>query len=361
MRKLLAHLMFLGGTLNCGFAQPVISGSDLLGMIGRTQLLETDRRMSFGVNVGMSGPNRTWDYSASSIPNPVRINTTFLAAAGTPFESDFPGANFVQRIVDSANAYTLFNYFQVAAGGLTELGSGSIIGPPIDTMFVEYKNNAVSPLPLMYGSMWMTALSDTTGLFPSFANISIDTTRYRVDAWGTVILPSGTYQCLRVREDFKHINLTIIGGSIFSSSTETGIQYNWISRNDYSVLNIQSLDGATDSNFTMARGLTWIESQSTHVTPIDAGIPETHALRQNYPNPFNPSTVIEFSLPRTGEVQLEVFDILGRHVATLADGVLDAGTYRITFSPPGTLASGAYIYRLRTSAGTLARSMLLQK
>ncbi len=360
MMKALFFALLIGGTLNLASAQPVITNTDLLGLIGNVRTLESDTRMSFGVNVGTAGANRTWDYSSSSIPSPLRISYELIAPSGTPFDSDFPQANLVQHIIDTVNAYELYNYYQVTPTGFANLGSGSILGPPIDTMFVEHKRNSISPLPLMYGSRWTTIENDTSGSFPAFANVSIDTARNRVDAWGAVILPTGSFQCLRIRSDFKYINHLIIGGNIFSTSTETGIQYNWVSRNAFTVLNIQSLDGATDSNFTMARGLTWLSSSPSSVGRVDGLIPETFALRQNYPNPFNPSTVIEFSLPRSGKVELAVFDLLGRKIATLAEGIYDPGTYRAAFAPDA-LASGTYIYTLRTEEGTLTQRMLLLK
>jgi hypothetical protein len=74
-------------------------------------------------------------------------------------------------------------------------------------------------------------------------------------------------------------------------------------------------------------------------------IPTCFALAQNYPNPFNPTTVISYQLPVVSHLSLKVYDVLGREVATLADGVKEAGSYSATFD--GThLASGVYIMRL---------------
>jgi hypothetical protein len=70
-----------------------------------------------------------------------------------------------------------------------------------------------------------------------------------------------------------------------------------------------------------------------------------YALEQNYPNPFNPSTTINFQISNAGYVTLKVYDVLGREVATLVDGVKEAGSYSATFDG-GKLASGVYIMRL---------------
>jgi hypothetical protein len=75
-------------------------------------------------------------------------------------------------------------------------------------------------------------------------------------------------------------------------------------------------------------------------------IPTVFALDQNYPNPFNPSTVIEFAIPQETHVKLEVYNMIGQRVATLADGVRPAGYYSVLFDATG-LASGVYVYRFQ--------------
>jgi hypothetical protein len=88
--------------------------------------------------------------------------------------------------------------------------------------------------------------------------------------------------------------------------------------------------------------------------------PAAFFLAQNYPNPFNPSTEITFGTAAAGPVRLTVYDMLGREVATLAEGVLPAGVHRRTFGAEG-LAAGIYLYRLQ--AGTFVRQekMMLLK
>ncbi|MDG5766029.1 T9SS type A sorting domain-containing protein [Balneolales bacterium ANBcel1] len=91
-----------------------------------------------------------------------------------------------------------------------------------------------------------------------------------------------------------------------------------------------------------------------------AYLPDEPALLQNYPNPFNPSTSIPFTLPRSGQVRLEVFDLLGRRLATLIDGELSAGSHTVSWSAEHH-ASGVYIYRLVTEDGISTRKMTLVK
>ncbi len=89
-------------------------------------------------------------------------------------------------------------------------------------------------------------------------------------------------------------------------------------------------------------------------------LPETATLAQNYPNPFNPATEITWRLDESGPVRLEVFDMAGRRVATLVDGVLPQGEHSARFDAAG-LSTGTYAYRLTLGNGarTLTRTMTL--
>lgn len=84
------------------------------------------------------------------------------------------------------------------------------------------------------------------------------------------------------------------------------------------------------------------------------------SLEQNYPNPFNPSTNIRFELTEAGLVTLNVFNILGQKVATLANGKLASGVHTLTFNA-NNLPSGVYVYQLTTSLQSISRKMLLIK
>jgi len=88
--------------------------------------------------------------------------------------------------------------------------------------------------------------------------------------------------------------------------------------------------------------------------------PQAFELSQNYPNPFNPETGIRYQLTGISDVRLSVYDLLGREVAVLVNGVQDAGTYTVRFDGSG-LSSGIYMYRLSAGTMTEAKKMLLMK
>lgn len=91
-----------------------------------------------------------------------------------------------------------------------------------------------------------------------------------------------------------------------------------------------------------------------------ADVPAGYMLKQNYPNPFNPSTVIEFSLPKSEHVTLEVYNMLGQRVATLVDGMTSGGGHRIEFDAMD-LASGVYFYSLNAGGTVLTQKMTILK
>jgi hypothetical protein len=89
-------------------------------------------------------------------------------------------------------------------------------------------------------------------------------------------------------------------------------------------------------------------------------LPEVIALYQNYPNPFNTSTQVAFDLPMAGPVTLKVFDLLGREVAKLVDGLNAPGYHSILFDG-SNLPSGIYLYRIETGSVHEAKKMVLLK
>jgi hypothetical protein len=89
-------------------------------------------------------------------------------------------------------------------------------------------------------------------------------------------------------------------------------------------------------------------------------LPTQFVLSQNYPNPFNPVTTISFTVPSTQHVRLEVFTLLGEHVATLVNDVRTAGTHLATFDASG-IPSGSYFYRLTAGDFVAVRKLLVLK
>ncbi|TNE69454.1 T9SS type A sorting domain-containing protein [bacterium] len=87
---------------------------------------------------------------------------------------------------------------------------------------------------------------------------------------------------------------------------------------------------------------------------------EKFELAQNFPNPFNPTTKISFSIPQASNVQLQIFDMLGRNVATVLNTNVAAGKHDVDFDA-NHLASGMYLYRIQAGTYSATRKMMLIK
>ncbi len=91
-----------------------------------------------------------------------------------------------------------------------------------------------------------------------------------------------------------------------------------------------------------------------------SGLPKETTLYDNYPNPFNPTAKISFSLPQKSEIKLKVFDVLGREIQILAEGIYEAGKYEVEFNA-SNLPSGVYFYNLTSGTNSITKKMLLMK
>jgi len=113
---------------------------------------------------------------------------------------------------------------------------------------------------------------------------------------------------------------------------------------------------------------TIIDLNTIGITKLNSEIPTNYNLEQNYPNPFNPTTKIRFSLPLWRgaggrNVQLKIYDILGKEIQTLVNSNLSPGTYEVTFDA-SNLNSGVYFARLLVNEGkdfTAVKKLLLIK
>ena len=97
----------------------------------------------------------------------------------------------------------------------------------------------------------------------------------------------------------------------------------------------------------------------------DPILPREYSLAQNYPNPFNPSTVIDFTLSKQSEIELTIYNMLGRRVKILAQGKHSAGEHRVVWDGTGMdhsrVASGIYLYRLTGEGFSEEKKMILIK
>lgn len=134
-----------------------------------------------------------------------------------------------------------------------------------------------------------------------------------------------------------------------------------------------SFSYSTSSNsYTAAEGglplgdLNWFPAKKAEwelMTDVEQNVnivPSNFELKQNYPNPFNPVTIIRYSIPEVSDVQLKVYDVLGKEVALLVNSRQHAGEYNVSFNAQN-VASGVYFYTITTGKYTNTHKMILMK
>ncbi len=120
---------------------------------------------------------------------------------------------------------------------------------------------------------------------------------------------------------------------------------------------VKAVGDTTDSDWS---GVWHFTTKTITYAGKDTDLPGGLELRQNYPNPFNPITRISYGIPENVKVQLAVYDVTGRRVATLVNQHQLAGRYSVTFDA-AHLASGVYTYRIIAGDNVITRQATLMK
>jgi photosystem II stability/assembly factor-like uncharacterized protein len=152
--------------------------------------------------------------------------------------------------------------------------------------------------------------------------------------------------------------VTGLGGSGFSE--DGGTTWNRLNTQRYSALSFASPTAGWATNAEPGQILRFLGNLTTAVVEQADAHPEEFQLLQNHPNPYNPSTTIRFMIARQTAVKLQVFDILGREVATLVNDVRSPGAYSVVFEA-GNLPSGVYLYRIHAGDFVQTKKMTVLK
>ena len=294
------------------------------------------------VDIGLSGGNQTWLFDTAHYPNGRNVTNLVIDPLDSPHKVNFPGADFVWKF--NGVAYSTYSYFEVSDTAMFYLGFAS--GPADSAeLYIESPPDKQLIFPLHYLTSWDNLRKDTLELDNTVNLVYTTYQQFDVDAWGTITVPLGTYDCLRIVEDREKVTDFYVDNVLVDSDTTMTLNYTWIAENEGIIATVLYYDG-TNHSFPTARIVSMRLPSVTGIEDDSPLLTDGFALHQNYPNPFNPSTTIAFYLPRSAKIHLEVFDIAGRKVATLVDGVLGTGSHQVDFQPPN-LSSGTFFYRLK--------------
>lgn len=279
---------------------------------------------------------------------------------------------------------------------------------PLPTAIVELGHQGYNPLPFVVqeAPSWLS-VSPSSGMTPESLSITLDTVNLvETSASGTVLLLAGTDSVrifvslekfetsLQLAPDSLELFVNLAYDTAISipcSITSTGSEMQWTLNSRPTWLVSSAESGTTPETISFGLAFTAL-SVGTHVgysvfespesmdaetliTVVHVDDESTQAgedqedpnlkLHQNFPNPCNPGTTISFELPSADQVSLDIINLLGQHVVTLANRTYPAGESALTWT--GTdrqgrvVSSGIYFYRLKTSTQTLIRKLALFK
>ncbi|MBK8501765.1 MAG: hypothetical protein IPL46_05890 [Saprospiraceae bacterium] len=295
--------MFAGFSLiTFSYSQIEIQSDDVLELIGKSVIFEQLNAVPTIVEVGQSGPDKTWDFRAMNFNQPVSHTQSFESQEGTVFADEFPDANFV--IHSQVQGGDIYNYYEVSDEALKDMGVGNdflIQGAPYQEVIKG--SYLLAPLPLSMGSTWQVVNRDTitSGLFTS---ITYDSTFNEVDSWGVVKLPAGDFKCLRIKSRSTSIEESIFDGQS-STITNSVISYSWITKEAFIVSSMSSLYNELEERFTTALFVSRVSSVDNSTAVKDLSILQEAELNV-FPNPFMDHLTATIKVTKPGRFHIEL-------------------------------------------------------
>jgi hypothetical protein len=295
------------------------------------------------VNIGkMGGPN-IYDYSLAKLLPPERSNTYSISSIPV-LAARYPGA--AVTFGNSRDSVEKNPVFLLLGDTVFVLGEASLIPQ------YRFKHNRPYEglvFPATYqraysgsGTVYDTTYSSTGGV--ASVNTRFYNDSFIVDGYGTLKIPGRQLECLRMKS-----NHTLYGDKEIMFLTREGLFGDiWVNA------------GQPDTGVVQVSDVTMIMPSAFVGVGREVSTPADFRLNQNFPNPFNPTTTIQFTLPERSYVRLTVTDLLGRDLATIADGELEAGTHTSVFDG-NRFTSGVYFYRLQSGSFVQTKKLVLIK
>ena len=288
---------------------------------------------------------QTWDFTNYTI-NKVGTSTG-VEPGSAPFASQFPEANAVLHTKSYLTGDTLYawQYQRINADRLLLYGVSdqTSISMTYDPPVLQ------AMIPLTYGMTWVTQ-RDSTSILPPYYVI-IETTA-TVDAYGTLKIPSGNFDCLRITLERVGITYTPVG-----SDTSRSRSYHFYTKKMVE-LNILGIPEAQFNEPTID-----VAGFNFSVPDNSGGIGEASLNAYNcfvYPNPFQNAAKIIYRIQTPGNVSLKIFDYLGKEVKTLVNENRSSGQHECTFDAGG-LPAGVYFCQMKSGNTLQSIKMVLTR
>ncbi|MEO0107679.1 MAG: FlgD immunoglobulin-like domain containing protein [candidate division WOR-3 bacterium] len=322
-----AHLpaILLLGWATLLSAQITITRNEVPDAIGDTFVLKYATEIA-PVSVGEPGGPQTWTFDTSTYTGGI-THLLVVDKNETPFGEVFPDANLCYRTgpLEGSAAY---GFYVLADDALRGLGMGYVEPEPDVEVFDPAQ--LVCPLPHSFGNEWSVEYGwvDTMNMDDEIIVVTATWGRYHTDAWGTAILPFGSFPCLRTNSYDTTIVQTYMEGNLVSSDTSGYRTYRWDAENLGTIAFATGPENDTSQIFTQSDCYRVMVAAVTGIGEAQQGsLPRP--VVQVEPNPFGRATRISLAAPSQEPVTFRVLDQSGRMVRTLAAHPAGDGTVSV--------------------------------
>ena len=301
------------------------------------------------LNIGKRAGPSVYDFSNYTFQK-TGLSNVFSVGANPTLAARYPA----KAITFGGSSETIANnpVFLFGTDTLFVVGNASLVPLQEFSHTSPYTQLTVFPITYLASRVATFMTYDTTyaatgGILSTKAYSGSDS--MTVDGYGTLKILGRQFECLRAK-----LNHFTYSDKEFQYMTREGVFFDVMmasSERDTGVVQPSSV-------------ILLVPSSVTGVNQSDL-LPERYSLDQNYPNPFNPTTRINFQLPKAGWVSLRVYDILGRQIATLIDGLRPAGIHTAQWDGRNEngepMPSGIYMYKLGAGSFAVTKKMMLLK
>jgi hypothetical protein len=304
------------------------------------------------ITSGSGGP-MTWDFTQRTYGGV--FTTMVVSTSSTPEIDSFPGANLV--LLTAVGLDTTWLIHLSNSGEFVR--EGVVTHSPSENLITVYRD--VTPewiFPVALNNQWI-AFRHWTQYNQSTHTDIFDSTYCTVNAWGSATYRTRSVSCLRVMSDerFTYYTYNDSNALIFTSYADFN-SANFVGQGFNNLVTVTKVTQSFGSNYNGSASSEFLNGANDIAENGD--LPNNFSISQNYPNPFNPVTTIQYMLPISSDVTLEIFDILGRKVDALVDSRQQPGNHQITWNAADK-PSGIYFYKISAGDFTETKRMVLLK
>ncbi|PQJ12952.1 hypothetical protein CJD36_004195 [Flavipsychrobacter stenotrophus] len=334
MKKVVLSAAITIASIAAATAQPTLiaaTNTPLAGDVNVAHYLDSN-----SIAVGASGATVTWNFG--SVVDTTTDTTRFLSCAATPYCDSFSGANLAS--FDGSD----YTYIVTSAAKITAIGGHS------GSDFIHFTDpKDFIRFPFTYNNSWV----DTSSVPFSGASVNyVDSNT--ADAYGTLVLPSGTYPNALRMHTVTHQTVIFSGFPVSSSRTES---YSWYAQGIRTPLMIIDLDTSGTGVLHLDQARYYTHSGST--TAVNDAKPVASGLNI-FPNPAANLLHIAFNLANTADACVTISDLTGRTIANIAGNSLVKGANELSYSV-SELPAGVYIVQLYSAEGNATQKFVVGK